>query len=379
MQRGCDTEALEALERNELPTERQEAVQAHALTCPSCGRELAWLRAEKALFAQPEEPASMDRLWAGIEGRLQPRAAGPGPYRAVALVPPPRPRGRMALGAGLLAVGLLAGAAAATLALRFEVRRHPNSIQLTHRGDPNPPPSSATLRDQLPVQGPVELSLETFSADVELVPGDPHRVTVRVEDGSVRQVRLVQGSGNRVAVRFDGDNALGSGRVSLELPPGSCSVVRTRSGDITAGDMQGDVSVHTTSGDVRLGRVASLQVQATSGDVEARAVSGSADVRTVSGDITVAQTSGPGARFEAESASGSLAWTGLCGAGCAFRFRTVSGDTRLTLGAQSSLRLEFQTVSGELRDNVGLTDGRLGAGEGVVAVTSTSGDLTLRR
>jgi hypothetical protein len=297
----------------------------------------------------------------------------------VSLVPPPRRRSNALLGAGLLGLGALAGATFAMIALRFEVRRHRHGIQLTHRGDPRPPPSGGAVRDELPVDGPVELSLETFSADVELSPGDARRVTVRVEDGDARVVRLVRAAGNRVSVHFDGEVALGSGRVYLSLPPGSCSVVHTRSGDVTAGDLLGDVSARTTSGDVRLGRVAALQAQTTSGDVEARGVSGAADVRTVSGDITVAQGAGPAARFDGESASGSLSWAGVCGAGCSLRFRAVSGDTRMTLGTESSLRVGFQSVSGELHDGVGLEEGRLGAGEGTLEVTSTSGDLTLRR
>ena len=45
-----------------------EAVE-HAATCAECGRELAWLKAERALM-QRRKPAQVDHLWAGVEKRI---------------------------------------------------------------------------------------------------------------------------------------------------------------------------------------------------------------------------------------------------------------------------------------------------------------------
>ena len=49
-------------------------VAAHVAQCDACARELAWLRAERALLSRRPAPP-VQQLWAGIEARLsdQPR------------------------------------------------------------------------------------------------------------------------------------------------------------------------------------------------------------------------------------------------------------------------------------------------------------------
>ncbi|MCA1829351.1 MAG: hypothetical protein ABR567_11135 [Myxococcales bacterium] len=41
----------------------------HAASCDECGRELAWLKAERALMARRPQP-SVNHLWAGIERQI---------------------------------------------------------------------------------------------------------------------------------------------------------------------------------------------------------------------------------------------------------------------------------------------------------------------
>ncbi len=51
--------------------------ERHVAECAECARELAWLRAERALIARRPSPP-VDGLWAGIEARIgRPQQAGP--------------------------------------------------------------------------------------------------------------------------------------------------------------------------------------------------------------------------------------------------------------------------------------------------------------
>jgi hypothetical protein len=68
----CDWEALEALALGELDPERAHEVQAHAASCASCGKELAALAAERALFAgrAAAESPPVAALWPAVAARV---------------------------------------------------------------------------------------------------------------------------------------------------------------------------------------------------------------------------------------------------------------------------------------------------------------------
>ncbi|HET9751438.1 MAG TPA: hypothetical protein VFP52_00690 [Myxococcales bacterium] len=63
-------EDLEALALGELSPERAAEAEEHAAHCAECGRELSWVRAERALFAQRPSPPTA-QLWPGVAARLQ--------------------------------------------------------------------------------------------------------------------------------------------------------------------------------------------------------------------------------------------------------------------------------------------------------------------
>jgi hypothetical protein len=67
--RTCNDDDLLALARGELPPVEAREVEEHAGACAACGRELAWLRAERSLFrgSAPELPS---HVWQGIERRI---------------------------------------------------------------------------------------------------------------------------------------------------------------------------------------------------------------------------------------------------------------------------------------------------------------------
>lgn len=70
------TEELEAVAGGQAAP----AVEEHVAQCAECGRELSWLKAERALISRREAPP-VQHLWAGIEARIaqqqKPRAHRP--------------------------------------------------------------------------------------------------------------------------------------------------------------------------------------------------------------------------------------------------------------------------------------------------------------
>jgi hypothetical protein len=63
-------EDLESLALGELPDERAAEAEEHAAHCAECGRELSWVRAERALFARRPSPPTQ-QLWPAIAARLR--------------------------------------------------------------------------------------------------------------------------------------------------------------------------------------------------------------------------------------------------------------------------------------------------------------------
>jgi len=96
-------EELDALCSGELPPELGSQVEDHARRCPSCGHELAWLRAERDLVARraAKAPALDESIWQKVEKR--------------AYAPIPLRRGRQTLVGAVVAVS--AAAALAVIAL----------------------------------------------------------------------------------------------------------------------------------------------------------------------------------------------------------------------------------------------------------------------
>jgi hypothetical protein len=128
-------EELDALCSGELPPELASQVEDHARRCPSCGRELAWLRAERSLVEQ--RAAKMPALDPSIWAKVQERAYAPIPLR--------RAR-RTVVGA------VLAMSAAAALAVIVRPARPPvpglaapDAALADETAEMPPPPAAAAL------------------------------------------------------------------------------------------------------------------------------------------------------------------------------------------------------------------------------------------
>jgi len=123
-------EELDALSSGELPPELGSQVEDHARRCPSCGRELAWLRAERELIARraAKTPAIDKSIWQKVEARVY--------------APIPLRRGRQTLVGAIVAVS-----AAAALAVIVRPARLPQGPGIAA-------PDAAVQNDELAVVPP---------------------------------------------------------------------------------------------------------------------------------------------------------------------------------------------------------------------------------
>ncbi|HEY2029913.1 MAG TPA: hypothetical protein VGH20_11970 [Myxococcales bacterium] len=117
-----DIEELEAFAEGAGAAE----TAAHVAGCAECAREVEWIKAEQALFAQRSQP-QVDGLWKGVEERIANTATVPAPLLR-------RPHWHRR---GVAA----AGAVAAAAAIFFGVHANRARIQeITGTAQPKPPP-----------------------------------------------------------------------------------------------------------------------------------------------------------------------------------------------------------------------------------------------
>lgn len=167
-------------------------------------------------------------------------------------------------------------------------------------------------------------------------------------------------------------------QVVASVPQGSAVMVKTASSDAAldgnfgeiemqsasadlrvTGEVDGDVTVKSASGDVRLPQVRGhVEVRGVSGDLHADSIDGSVTVTLVSGDIRIDSLR-----------EGTVT------------IRNVSGDVALGIAPGSDVDLDVGTVSGELVSDVPLSDSPGAGGNPTVVIRggTTSGDVRVFR
>jgi len=217
-------------------------------------------------------------------------------------------------------------------ALRIEVK-YPNRARNTE---------PTTLIVQVPLQADLEIS--TVSADIAVHGVAPRELSLESVSGDI----AANGAPRRASVEsVSGDLVLtfNSGDVDASAVSGDLSL---------SGRLNGEVSVETVSGNMRLDakgeRLRRLSASTVSGDVELKAglgPDGEISMESVSGDLTLVAPRDLSAQVSGESFSGDLSAPG-------------AKIQREEFGPGSS----FQT--------------RYGAGKGEVRIETFSGDATLR-
>jgi hypothetical protein len=177
----------------------------------------------------------------------------------------------------------------------------------------------------------------------------PAKSDVRVQSQAADLT--VRGPANQVDART------ASGMVVLDEADGALAA-STASGAVTVGATGGQTDIRTASGNITVGSVQhGATVATTSGAVELSSVQAAASVRSVSGRVTVA-----------DLVDGGVDIT------------SVSGDVVVGVHPGTAASLALHTASGTAGSDLHVTpDAPQGASPASIAVTSTSGDIRVRR
>lgn len=397
---------LEALIAGTLDEDRGILISAHTDDCAVCGRELAWLRAERDLFAQRARGVPPSEVWAQIESQIAARLREH----------EPEPRGlRRVLARAFRSDRMqwfaVAGAAVAVVGMigispLSPLRRTDPSPSVTQPlGAPTDsqsprPPSPASVDDaaaddvvhsRTAVSGPIALELSTLAAEVEVAAGGKDEAKLTLSDSEISAVRWLPPAAVGAAWRLDfgGGSALRDGHLRLLLPEGSRVDVRTASGDVHVAGLKADVSVHTASGEISIHDAKAVTLVSVSGDVDIAGTTGNVDIKTTSGELRVQGEIVQPLRFS--TVSGDLTLQGACRvATCKIAVESVSGGVFLARRAEQALNIRLRSHSGEISGAEGLPiemrrvpgqatewSTRLGAGTGTLDLATQSGDIHL--
>jgi hypothetical protein len=272
--------------------------------------------------------------------------------------------------------------------------------------------------------GPVRLDVDIPAGEIEISTADTDETHVELEAvstneqvqemvasariesnrrGDVFHVTVEVRTRHGVWISFSGgpDIRLGTPEMRLRIscPAGAELDVNTKSADLEAHGMYGDVDVKTASGDMSIENARNARVKTASGDVHFETISGIADVKTVSGDVHVAAVAGnanfqcvsgdvfvhdAGASISASSVSGDQRYEAVVNG--RVELRAVSGDIGIGIRRGSRVFIDANTVSGSTSSEFELADAPAAAEPAAedaplveVYAKTVSGDVRLER
>ncbi|MBL8636776.1 MAG: DUF4097 family beta strand repeat protein [Myxococcales bacterium] len=403
---------LEALLSGTLSEDQSIVISAHTDECGQCGRELAWLHAEKELFAQRARGVPPSQVWAQIEQQIAARVARKeatpkGLRRLLQQTFHDQKAQWFAVGAAAVAIfGIVAASPLSPLhkGQWFSAKKtQPDIVAMPPAGsdhdaddaDDASDADSAAHDDAVTAStkltDPISLEIVTTAAEVELSESSGNEAKLTLTEGVVRTAQFVAPSAGQSLwqLQFDGRSVLQDGHLLLQLPVGSKVKVKTTSGDIHASGLLADIDITTSSGDISIKGSQAVTVQSTSGDVRLEAVRGEVNVNTVSGELLLQNEVLRPVRFH--STSGDLTIADGCKvADCKISAETISGNVLVKSLASSSFVAKLTSQSGEITGSDRLPvemkrhpgqrtewTAKVGSGTGMVSLESMSGDILL--
>jgi hypothetical protein len=203
---------------------------------------------------------------------------------------------------------------------------------------------------------------------------------------------------------------------TVTAPAGTRVIARSISGNIRVTDIQGELTLDTTSGHVDVGNAArvttaksvsgnvTLTGVRTDAGVEASSISGNVTLRdvqarrlslnSISGNVAIENVSTE--RAEAQTMSGNVHYAGTLAPGGRYDLKSHSGDVRLRIDGGTGFELDASTFSGAIRSDLPLTTrageairgpgvrgrafrGTFGDGSAVINATTFSGSVVVGR
>jgi DUF4097 and DUF4098 domain-containing protein YvlB len=196
-------------------------------------------------------------------------------------------------------------------------------------------------------------------------------VRVTVPEGSDVGIMTASADAEVTGPVGNADLATASGEVSTDDVAG-----KSASGNITVGNVGGELKVHTASGDLRCSSVVGRVLFSTaSGDVEIGSAGDRVDVKTTSGNARLGELA-HGAQVT--GVSGDVRVLSITAG--ALRVRSVSGDVAVGVAPGVDLEVDVETVSGSVESDIPLenaTGGRRGGARVEISVRSVSGDVAI--
>jgi DUF4097 and DUF4098 domain-containing protein YvlB len=244
-----------------------------------------------------------------------------------------------------------------------------------------------TFHTPLPLD--LEVTIPSGEIEVETVAGEESHVTVDGDERLLADVEI-RHDGNRISVEYRGKGksfSFGSFRgrdglrVRATLPDGAAVKVKTASADTDVVGTLGSLDVNCVSGDVAVrGDVTGdVTIKSVSGDARLESVGGKLSVQSVSGDVRV----GPlGSSASTKTVSGDVRLEGVRAGDV--RFNSVSGDLEIGVVEGSFLDVDAGSTSGDLASEVplGSEPGMGGGSDGPTIVLrgrTVSGDVRIFR
>ena len=241
---------------------------------------------------------------------------------------------------------------------------------------------------------PLELEVGIPSGDIEVetTEGEESNITVDGDDRLLEEVEI-RHDGNRLVVAYRGKGKLGFSlsplslvfgselRVRASVPHGAQVKVKTASADARLDGHFGPVAVNSVSGDLRVrGEIAgNASVKTVSGDADLDRVDGDMSAHTVSGDLRIGPVTGSA---ETKTVSGDIRFQSVTAGDV--RFSSVSGDVEIGIAHGSAVDVDAGSTSGDLSSEVPLGS-EPAQGEGDPAPTvvlrgrTVSGDVKVFR
>ena len=229
---------------------------------------------------------------------------------------------------------------------------------------------------------------------VEVYAGDAGVVQLMIDASDADDFEVFK-TGDRISVRHPsrwgrrGRNT----RLVAHVPSGTDVELSSTSGDVRLVGRLGVVRLHTASGDIEMGDAARLDVTTASGDFSCGDVDGEATLSSVSGDCTLRRVGGrldatvTSADLRVDVCEGDLTIASTSGdvrigrcCGSDITVRSISGDVRVGLPAGIRVEAEIATLSGRATLPEPAPPSDLGDRRAVhLQLKSVSGDIRVER